>query len=219
MRKVSAVSIILSIRLLLGFYYNISHSIYVRYVFKLYCTLLCLGLTYLYCIKDIFKKPIFTIEYIVYSLFSSFSGHEFVFKYLNDIKICDAVMGFKEIPFYNNEMVIFMIIAFICRLFIISLSRFGFFSAINIIILAVDTNHIIPALIFLPLYIRMKMIKSCMQNNIVPVNIVQKYELKRYMVVVRKCLIYYNNLLESMKNVDNYLQFMVRNLFKIHFCF
>ncbi|XP_047034987.1 uncharacterized protein LOC124641023 [Helicoverpa zea] len=75
-------------------------------------------------------------------------------------------------------------------------------------LLATDFNALCTGILFFGLYERMQLIQRTLENNFVPVNIVGQDQLQKNVKIVRKCVSYYSNLLDSFDAVETQLQVM-----------
>nr|BAW33747.1 gustatory receptor 29 [Bombyx mori] len=152
------------------------------------------------------------IESVLYSILSQFTQYGFFFRFCSTIKTFDLLSGFKQIPLYTKRVCFFLLITLFMRLFTVLIhflayqSKFVTFCAF-IIMLSANTGHILMTIMFSTLHTRMKSIQKLFANNPIPVNIVGKNENASHIKRVRKGLICYNNLLDTLKDAEKEIQF------------
>ncbi|KAF9813855.1 hypothetical protein SFRURICE_008010 [Spodoptera frugiperda] len=150
------------------------------------------------------------IEYLISVVFSLITAQDYLITFSKHLKTSDAIIGFKKLPLIKLDFLLPILVTFFVKSVLLSRRlKEGRKLLIVGLVGITDTNPIIISLILSSLYTRMVKIRERFDSNFVPINIVGKEQVKRNVRVVRKCLGYYNNLLDGMNRIDRTLQFLV----------
>lgn len=220
--KTALILFVPALRLLLGCYIKISDSKYVCFFLKIYCVIFPIGLTFLefYCIDRYAIGHIAIIEYLISVVFSLITAQDYLITFSKHLKTSDAIIGFKKLPLIKLDFLLPILVTFFVKSVLLS-GRLKEGRKLLIVGLVgiTDTNPIIISLILSSLYTRMVKIRERFDSNFVPINIVGKEQVSKNVRVVKKCLGYYNNLLDGMNRIDRTLQFLVRWFYIVCFFF
>ncbi|KAG6443559.1 hypothetical protein O3G_MSEX002909, partial [Manduca sexta] len=191
-------------------YLHTEHFRIIVWPFKLYCVILEIFI--LYGSYDSFTIPFFlnTVQYICISLHSLKTGDEYLYKYILAANTNDVIVG-RRTPVFDKEIRFAIIFLIISRFITICISTSKFhsiFLCVQIVILSTRLTGLVLIIIFLMLYVRMKYLRRRFERNTIPVNIIHKNGVVSKTREMRKCLIYYNNLLDNFSDIDQELQIL-----------
>lgn len=205
--------------LLLGNYMNISKSKYICYFLKLYCIVIAIFLLFchiqLHGINNF--NHIVSLEYLLYVIYHLITSQEYMTRFRTGVCTSDAVMGYKNLPYINSFVCVFAASAFAIRILLMILQLHSTSMTAKLMKISYETNYTIAWFVLYVFYTRMVLIRKCLMNNLIPINIVGKDEVNKSINVVRKCVGYYNNLLDYMSFMDHPLQIIV-STFRYFIC-
>lgn len=212
--KSSILNFILISQIFLGNYYEISDITGICNIIKIYCfgfTILMMFLC-LYYISFISMFLFLSLEYFLNSVFFLITGQRYIHKYYDAIQISDTVMGIKNVSLVPFVSFLYLLIIFVLRCTAIY-CRSGYISIFPPIVLKLvtsDCNHFMGSILFSSLLVRMKLLRQCFKNISVPINIVGRDEVDKNVKIIRNCLNYYKNLMDSLLHINNEIQLLVR---------
>lgn len=221
--------IIKFVYLVFGQYYTISSSKIISMFHRLFCvsvnffiiTLLIFDLIKLNTITTTAKRIcliMIAFEYCVWCLVTLLTDQSYISTYILTLSTYDAVLGYKKIIYVSKYAIIYMWTFLIAKLFNsmksldtleelrdrIMLHVFNFSeSALHV---TCYSSLVVVLSIFLT---RLALLRETLGRNTVPVNIVSKDKIKSRLRTIRKCLIYYNNLLDTLDSIDKHTQLLV----------
>ncbi|PZC80211.1 hypothetical protein B5X24_HaOG200957 [Helicoverpa armigera] len=157
-----------------------------------------------------------TIQYSVTVIYGYITSEKHAIRFFTHVITSDAIMGFKNLPFVRNAVLVPLYIFYLIWGFALYYRWVDLIRLPTIImLLATDFNALCTGILFFGLYERMQLIQRTLENNFVPVNIVGQDQLQKNVKIVRKCVGYYSNLLDSFDAVETQLQVMVSGLMKV----
>ncbi|KAG6443569.1 hypothetical protein O3G_MSEX002886 [Manduca sexta] len=205
------------LRILMGYYNPTNLSQPLVWTARAYSFTIWL-ITLYSLIKYFFVLYVFHIADITLSLYT---GDEFFFKYYRATETNDIIIGNKLSVFnIGIKFIILVTIAFRLLLTCLKIRHFkshtnfnlNFFT-INFVIIASRLTCLLVTTVLVVLYVRMKYLRQRMERNTVPVNIISKNFILSKVREVRRCLLYYNTLLDSVADIDRELQCSVNIIY------
>lgn len=228
--KFSIIKTIFLSRLMFGNYFKISESKIVCILIRLYCICIIAFINYFY-IKDYarngyrldYSKPYVYVhsEYIS-NIVSSFIFREnYIFEYYASIKIGDSLMGFKKISIVPKSFY-FIIVLFALNRFSLTMvmllyatSDKIFFACRCLTIISLDLNNMVFIAIFSLLHSRVKLLRKNFEGFFTPVTVRGCNEVT-FNKKIKKCLYYYNYLMDNIFKVQEYFQYTV-NVYNVFY--
>ncbi|PZC80215.1 hypothetical protein B5X24_HaOG200961 [Helicoverpa armigera] len=210
------------LRCLLGNYREVSKWKPICYLFKLYCIFICSVIVvsfYLSHYSSNFTNYIVILEYVAIVFFHFVCGDNYIMSFFSDVKINDRIMGFEEIRLPNY--VCYVGFAGLLLRSTVSIIRIPIvgnslrYYSITSAILSTDINQLTVIVIFSIIQDRIKTVSTFIASNSVPVNITGRDEVAISMRNVKKSMLYYNNLLDSLQHINKQLQFLVTTFLTI----
>ncbi|KAF9813859.1 hypothetical protein SFRURICE_008014 [Spodoptera frugiperda] len=208
------------IRLIVGFYSNITKSRPINYLLRFYCIILNFTVLtiYFYNFKPRTGVYIFSvIQYACTNFVYVKYGDYLFFEFINGIKTIDRIIGFKASV--NSFVWLIITINGLIRIIVtiihstMRLDSVVKFLAVLIGVIALDLNFSIHVLVFLLLHNRMKRLRIYLESNSVPVNITGRDQVEICVKNIRQSLNYYSSLLNIFGHMDKQLQFLVTIIF------
>ncbi|XP_063897021.1 uncharacterized protein LOC110374059 [Helicoverpa armigera] len=116
-------------------------------------------------------------------------------------------MGFKNLPYVSKAVLVPIYITVLLWMFTVYHCCIGpTYLPTYIMAMCSDLNSLTVSLLLFGFFSRMRIIQNVLENNFVPVNIVGKDQLQKNVKIVRKCVGYYSNLLDSFDAIHTQFQ-------------
>ncbi|PZC70767.1 hypothetical protein B5X24_HaOG200953 [Helicoverpa armigera] len=209
--------IIAFLRLFYGNYVTISESRAICYLVKLYCIGVCsfIALFGFYAITQLYSFTIISftlIDYFMTALIFVVFSDQPILHFFSGVQTQDRIIGFKKMSYINKYMYFilfctsFMRLAFFIHRIITSYRSNLEFILVVYILTATDLNYLLLIIIFSVLHNRMNRLRLFLESNSIPINITGQNRIAISIQNVKKGLIYYDRLLDSLQSLDKILQ-------------
>ena len=223
------IKLIILCQVLLGRYFNLGQSKLRCFFIKLYCICFSLTISTLlyFRVDSIYTFVTFVyIEYMCIVVIALFNTDDYFFNFYNSIRINDRIIGFKKISLFTKYLSAIIITTAILRLFLTVMrylstpnDYFDTLVSMVLMLVCIDLSHIFVVIIFSILHVRIKILRSFLEKNDIPIIIIGRNEVDISIKNIRKSLYYYDNLLDNMELVDHQVQYQVMFFLPIFFCF
>lgn len=216
-------------RLLLGCYRVDNESKLHRFCLKLYC--FCISSVfitlYVYYISHAYISFNYNFYYTLFFdyaltvIIRLFYAENQFSQYCRAIQISDRIAGVKKVPLIGKGMSLVILITTMLRAIIIT-SRIFCVQTIHgypvmvIMLLFSDLSQLITTIIFSILQRRMKLLRKYIETSSVLIHVTGRNSVGANIRNTRKCLHYYNNLLDNLEYVNIQVQCSVNIIF-LHF--
>ncbi|PZC80210.1 hypothetical protein B5X24_HaOG200956 [Helicoverpa armigera] len=207
----------------LGFrcYSRISDSKHVCYIAKLYTVIIFIFSTsgFLYWHRSTVISILLATQYCVHAIYSFVTSDKQAFRFHRSVKTSDAIMGFKNLPYISKPVLVPIYITVLLWMFYVYYFWIDdLHLSTYIMTICSDLNTVTVGILLIGVFSRMPIMKIALENNFVPVNIVGKDQLQKNVKIVRKCVGYYSNLLDSFDVIHTQFQFTVSDFMKCASC-
>lgn len=223
---VPEIRVIQFLHFIIGYYYEISSLKLLSALHRLYCILVTTGITvwvsclvfeqedYTYDNFGIFLLAVFLVENIVCSLTALLTNQAYVSTYCTTLRLYDAIIGYKSYFFASKPLIVwilfFMIVKTMHCVFMFKHILLSFFNvSLYVITLGVNLNFFKIVLVLGLFQTRLSFLRETLEGVKMPVNIIGQDEVRQKFRIVRKCVLYYGNLLDLFDDIDAYLEVSV----------
>lgn len=216
--------IIMFTHLVLGSYFSLFSSKFFSLILRVYCIivrLLPLILTVMAKLRNpemkLILPAIIDICDIVLELVASqITSQKYLITFVNNLNTYDTVANFKISQFsFETFIRIFVVFTLIPTIFNTGFIAFLFYGDLvitlsyGVVWATVFWRYYKLGVIMIFMYKRLKILSQTLENINIPVNIIEKQKINENLGIIRKCLLYYHNILDAFDEIDCYMQFEV----------